>query len=39
MNFYAMQDNGGMAWSPILRKGNFHFAPRFGRVRWAAAAH
>ena len=34
MNFYAMQDNGGVAWSPILGKGNFHHGPRFGRVTW-----
>lgn len=32
MNFYAMQDNGGVSWSPILGKGNFHKATRFGRV-------
>lgn len=32
INLYAMQDNGGVAWSPILGRGNFHFAPRFGRV-------
>jgi hypothetical protein len=38
MNFYAMQNNGGVAWSPILGMGNFHRASRFGRVRWAAAA-
>ena len=35
MNFYAMQNNGGVAWSPILGKGNFHRATRFGRVIWA----
>jgi hypothetical protein len=35
MNFYAMQDNGGAAWSPILGEGNFHRARRFGRVRFA----
>ncbi len=34
INFYAMQDNGGVAWSPILRQGNFHKASRFGRVRF-----
>lgn len=34
MNFYAMQDNGGVAWSPILGQGNFHKASRFGRVRF-----
>lgn len=34
MNFYAMQDNGGASWSPILREGNFHKASRFGRVRF-----
>ncbi len=34
MNLYAMQNNGGVAWSPILGKGNFHRASRFGRVKW-----
>lgn len=34
MNFYAMQNNGGTAWSPILGMGNFHKASRFGRVIW-----
>lgn len=34
MNFYAMQNNGGVAWSPILGQGNFHKASRFGRVLW-----
>ena len=38
MNFYAMQDNGGSAWSPILGQGNFHRASRFGRVRWQRSA-
>lgn len=33
-NLYAMQDNGGVAWSPILGKGNFHKASRFGRLRF-----
>ncbi len=31
-NFYAMENNGGAAWSPILGQGNFHKASRFGRV-------
>jgi hypothetical protein len=31
-----MKSNGGVSWSPILRKGNFHHAPRFGRVTWSA---
>ena len=35
MNFYAMENNGGVAWSPILGQGNFHRASRFGRVTWA----
>lgn len=35
MNFYAMELNGGSAWSPILGQGNFHKASRFGRVIWA----
>jgi hypothetical protein len=34
LNFYAMQNNGGAAWSPLLGQGNFHRASRFGRVRW-----
>jgi hypothetical protein len=34
MNFYAMKNNSGVAWSPILGQGNFHKAPRFGRVSW-----
>ncbi|WP_438040559.1 carbohydrate-binding family 9-like protein [Sorangium sp. So ce128] len=38
MNFYAMQNNGGAAWSPILGEGNFHRARRFGRVRFVAIA-
>jgi len=38
MNFYAMQDNGGVGWSPILGKGNFHRASRFGVVHWIALA-
>jgi len=38
MNFYAMKNNGGTAWSPILGMGNFQRASRFGRVRWVAAA-
>lgn len=37
MNFYAMQNNGGVAWSPILGMGNFHKASRFGRVKWVAS--
>lgn len=35
MNFYAMQQNGGVAWSPILGQGNFHKATRFGKVVWS----
>ena len=35
MNFYAMENNGGTAWSPILGQGNFHRATRFGKVTWA----
>ena len=36
LNFYAMKDNMGVAWSPILGQGNFHKASRFGRVRFTA---
>ena len=34
MNFYAMRSNGGVSWSPILGRGNFHKASRFGGVTW-----
>ncbi|MGD0676907.1 MAG: carbohydrate-binding family 9-like protein [Polyangiaceae bacterium] len=37
MNFYAMHDNAGVAWSPILGQGNFHKSSRFGRVQWEVA--
>jgi hypothetical protein len=35
VNFYAMKQNAGPAWSPILGQGNFHKASRFGRVTWS----
>jgi hypothetical protein len=35
MNFYAMQQNNGVAWSAILAQGNFHKASRFGKIMWA----
>jgi hypothetical protein len=35
INFYAMKQNAGVAWSPILGQGNFHKASRFGLVTWA----
>ncbi|HEY5241167.1 MAG TPA: carbohydrate-binding family 9-like protein, partial [Polyangiaceae bacterium] len=35
VNFYAMKQNAGVAWSPILGQGNFHKASRFGKVTWA----
>ena len=34
LNFYAMKNNAGMAWSPIRGQGNFHNAKRFGKVTW-----
>ncbi len=34
INFYAMKQNGGVAWSPILGQGNFHKASRFAKVTW-----
>jgi hypothetical protein len=37
VNFYAMKQNGGVAWSPILGQGNFHKASRFASVTWAVA--
>ncbi len=36
LNFYAMDKNSGVSWSPILGQGNFHKASRFGKVTWAA---
>jgi len=38
VNFYAMKNNGGVAWSPILGQGNFHKSARFGRITWVAPA-
>lgn len=35
LNFYALQENTGVAWSPILNKGNFHRASQFGRILFA----
>jgi hypothetical protein len=35
MNFFAMENNGGVAWSAILGQGNFHRATRFGKVLFA----
>ncbi len=37
VNFYAMKNNGGVAWSPILGQGGFHKAPRFGKITWTSA--
>jgi hypothetical protein len=34
INLYAMEKNDGVAWSPILGRGNFHRSSRFGRVHW-----
>ena len=34
VNFYAMKNNGGVSWSPIMGQGNFHKASRFGRIVW-----
>jgi hypothetical protein len=34
LNIYAMKENSGVAWSPILGQGNFHKASRFGRIQW-----
>ena len=34
INLYAMEKNAGVAWSPILGRGNFHRSSRFGRVHW-----
>jgi len=37
VNLYALENNGGIAWSPILGQGNFHRASRFGRVLFVGA--
>jgi hypothetical protein len=36
-NVYSFRDGqrDSLAWSPIMGKGNFHFAPRFGRLVFA----
>jgi len=34
VNFYAMRENSGVAWSPILGRGNFHRSSRFGRLHF-----
>lgn len=34
-NLYAMEDNGGVAWSPILGEGNFHRVRYFGDLVFA----
>jgi hypothetical protein len=34
LNFYAMKNNAGVSWSPILGQGNFHKATRFGKITW-----
>jgi hypothetical protein len=38
MNLYSFRDGqrDALAWSPTLGQGNFHFAPRFGKVRFEA---
>ena len=36
VNFYAMKDNGGTSWSPILGQGNFHKSSRFGTLTFDA---
>jgi hypothetical protein len=38
VNLYAMKNNGGVAWSPILGQGNFHKATRFAKVTWGGEA-
>lgn len=35
VNMYAMENNGGTAWSAILGQGNFHKSARFGKITWA----
>jgi hypothetical protein len=38
MNFYALKENSGVSWSPVLGKGSLHEGSRFGRVTWALPA-
>lgn len=38
LNFYAMRQNNGVAWAPILGPGNFHKANFFGRVTFGVIA-
>jgi hypothetical protein len=38
MNFYAISGDDAVAWSPILKQGNFHKASRFGTIEWGPAA-
>ncbi len=33
-NFYAIEKNSGVAWSPLLGAGDFHRAARFGHLTW-----
>ena len=35
VNFYAVEKNAGVAWSPLLGSGDFHRASRFGQITWA----
>lgn len=35
VNFYAVEKNAGVAWSPLLGAGDFHRASRFGQITWA----
>jgi hypothetical protein len=35
VNFYAIEKNAGLAWSPLLGTGDFHRAARFGHLTWA----
>jgi hypothetical protein len=37
VNLYAMKNNSGVAWSPIMGQGNFHKAARFGNITWGVA--
>ncbi len=39
MNLYSFRDGqrDALAWSPILGRGNFHYAPRWGRLLFAPA--
>lgn len=35
INFFVVENNAGVAWSPVLGQGDFHRASRFGQITWS----